>query len=56
MCIRDRACASLEAYGVSVSQLAELSGMRYINGENTVTYFGAVLFSRSDRAPGEGAV
>lgn len=41
----ERACASLEAYGVSVSQLAELAGMRYTNGENTVTYFGAVLFS-----------
>jgi len=24
--------------------MAEEAGMRYINGENTVTYFGAVLF------------
>ena len=39
------ALASLEAYGVNVSQLAEVSDMKYINGQNTVTYFGAVLFS-----------
>ena len=41
----DRALASLEAYGVNVSKLAEASGMKYINGQNTVTYFGAVFFS-----------
>lgn len=40
----DRAMASLEAYGINVSQLAALCGMRYINGKNTVTYFGAVFF------------
>ena len=40
----DRAMASLEAYGVNVSELAAASGMKYINGQNTVTYFGAVLF------------
>ena len=40
----DKALASLEAYGIYVSQLAELSGMNYINGKNTVTYFGAYLF------------
>ena len=38
------ALSSLEAYGVNVSELACAAGMRYINGENTVTYFGAVLF------------
>ncbi len=41
----DRALASLEAYGIYVSKLAELAGMNYINGKNTVTYFGAYLFS-----------
>lgn len=41
----DLALPSLEAYGVNVSLLAKASGMKYINGENTVTYFGAVLFS-----------
>ena len=40
----ERAMSSLEAYGVNVSELAAQCGMRYINGENTVTYFGAVLF------------
>lgn len=40
-----RAMASLETYGVNVSQLAKLAGMKYINGQDTVTYFGAVLFN-----------
>ena len=38
------AMASLETYGVAVSELAASCGMKYINGQNTVTYFGAVLF------------
>jgi hypothetical protein len=37
--------ASLEAYGIFVAKLAEKAGMKYINGVNTVTYFGAVLFN-----------
>ena len=40
----DLAIPSLEAYGVNVSALASLAGMKYINGKDTVTYFGAVLF------------
>ncbi|MBQ3084868.1 MAG: DUF2284 domain-containing protein [Clostridia bacterium] len=40
----DRAIASLEAHGVNVSKLAQLAGMKYINGADTVTYFGAVFF------------
>lgn len=39
----DKALASLEGYGIDVSQLAEASGMKYINGQNTITYFGAVF-------------
>ena len=39
----DLAMSSLEAYGVNVSVLAPQAGMKYINGVNTVTYFGAVL-------------
>ena len=39
-----KAMPSLEAYGVNVSKLASAAGMKYINGVNTVTYFGAVLF------------
>lgn len=41
----DLAVASLETYGVNVSKLAEASGMKYINGQNTVTYFGAMFFN-----------
>ena len=38
------AMSSLEAYGIDVAQLAKQAGMKYINGVNTVTYFGAVFF------------
>ncbi len=38
------AMASLETYGINVSRLAESAGMKYINGQDTVTYFGALLF------------
>ena len=38
-----RAMKSLETYGINVSLLAPLSKMKYINGQNTVTYFGAVF-------------
>lgn len=34
---------ALEGFGVNVSELASLSKIRYINGENTVTYFGMLL-------------
>lgn len=39
-----KAVASLEAYGIFVAKLAEKANMKYINGINTVTYFGAFLF------------
>ena len=42
----EKALSSLEAYGINVSKLAGLAGMKYINGQNTVTYFGAVFFGR----------
>lgn len=38
-----RAMSSLEAHGINVSKLAEQAGMKYINGQNTVTYFGVIL-------------
>lgn len=41
----EKALASLEAYCISVSELAAAGGMKYINGPDTVTYFGAVLFN-----------
>lgn len=40
----DRAMPSLEAYGINVSQLAKAADMKYTNGQDTVTYFGAILF------------
>ena len=40
----DLAVASLETYGINVSGLAPAAGMKYINGKDTVTYFGAALF------------
>jgi predicted metal-binding protein len=40
----EQAMSSLEAYGISVSELAVICGMKYINGPNTVTYFGALFF------------
>lgn len=42
------ALASLEAYGVNVSALASSCGMKYINGQNTVTYFGALFFTPAE--------
>ena len=39
------ALPSLEAYGINVSRLAAAADMKYTNGADTVTYFGAVLFS-----------
>ncbi len=44
----DLAMRSLETYGINVSLLAQEAGMRYINGQNTVTYFGAI-FARGGR-------
>lgn len=35
---------SLEGYGLIVSELAREAGIRYNNGPDTVTYFGALLF------------
>ena len=40
----EKSMSSLEAYGINVSRLAKVADMKYINGQDTVTYFGAVLF------------
>jgi predicted metal-binding protein len=40
----DLAITSLEACGVNVSELARICGLRYINGQNTVTFFGLLLY------------
>lgn len=39
----EKALSSIEAHGMQVSELAKQLGMKYISGQNTVTYFGAVL-------------
>lgn len=44
----DEAITSLEAYGINVSALASQAGMKYINGVNTVTYFGAVFLREEE--------
>ena len=36
---------SLEGQGIMVSPLAKAAGINYVNGQNTVTFFGAVLFN-----------
>ena len=41
----ERSHGSIEAYGIFVNQLAKTAGINYINGQNTVTYFGALLFN-----------
>jgi predicted metal-binding protein len=40
----DLAVTSMEACGINVSALAKKCGLRYINGRNTVTYFGMLLY------------
>lgn len=37
---------SLEGYGFIVSALASQAGIRYLNGADTVTYFGALIFNK----------
>ena len=38
-----KAIYSLEAYGIDVYALSKSADMKYINGQNTVTYFSAVF-------------
>lgn len=35
---------SIESYGVEVNRLAKTAGINYINGANTVTYFGCIIY------------
>lgn len=43
----DLAITSLEACGVDVYTLSKKCGLRYINGQNTVTYFGILLYEEA---------
>lgn len=38
-----QAIASMSAYGLNVYEAAKLAGLKYVNGANTVTYFGIVF-------------
>lgn len=40
----ERMCPSVESYGIFVNEEAAEAGINYINGANTVTYFGNVFF------------
>ncbi len=40
----DRALPSVESYGVDVYNTTKGTDLKYINGANTVTYFGLLLF------------
>ena len=41
----NEALSSLEGYGIDVYRTSQATDLKYINGENTVTYFGIILFS-----------
>ena len=41
----DKLFPSLEGYGILVNRLAQSAGIPYVNGPNTVTYFGMVCFT-----------
>lgn len=40
----DKLFPSLEGFGIHVTKLAVSAGIHYINGANTVTYFGMLLY------------
>lgn len=41
----DKALTSLEGCGIDVYRTSQATTLKYINGENTVTYFGIILFN-----------
>lgn len=40
----EEALTSLEGYGIDVYRTSQATNLKYINGTNTVTYFGIILF------------
>lgn len=44
----DKALSSLEAYGIDVYQTTKDTELKYINGPDTVTYFGIILFREEE--------
>jgi predicted metal-binding protein len=43
----ERLSPSVEGFGIRVDMLAKSANINYINGENTVTYFGLLLFRKT---------
>ena len=43
---------SIEGFGFIVSELAKQAGIPYLNGKNTVTFFGAVLYDEDEAMKG----
>ena len=41
----DKLHHSIEGYGFNISRLAEKAGLHYTGGQNTVTFFGAILYT-----------
>ncbi|MDI9506246.1 MAG: DUF2284 domain-containing protein [Clostridiales bacterium] len=44
----DRALPSMESYGIDVYNTTKDTPLKYINGQNTVTHFGIVLYGEED--------
>lgn len=42
---QDKAVSSVEAHGIDVKKLLEANGLSYVNGANTVSYVGLLLFN-----------
>ena len=43
----EKALPSLEAYGIDVYNTASHAGLKYVNGQNTITYFGMLLLEEN---------
>ena len=41
---------SIEGFGFIVSELAQQAGIPYLNGKNSVTFFGAVLYDEDPQS------
>lgn len=46
----EKALPSLEAYGMDVYNTSSHAGLKYVNGQNTITYFGMLLFKEESHA------
>lgn len=44
----EKACSSMEAYGLFVTQVCRDNGLPYYHGEKTITYTACVLFDRGN--------